>query len=94
MPRSPLGNNKVSSSPVRKSFWGVTDPHSLCWFAKLKSPSQRLPRWGHRLQELDLAVVNKSGRRQSDAGCLSRAHFELASEGTNDDGVDGVFLAQ
>ncbi|GFW90292.1 transposon Tf2-9 polyprotein [Trichonephila clavipes] len=46
-----------------KCFSIMTDHHSLCWLANPRDPSDRLARWALRLQEFDVSILFKRGKK-------------------------------
>jgi RNase H-like domain found in reverse transcriptase/Reverse transcriptase (RNA-dependent DNA polymerase)/Integrase zinc binding domain/Integrase core domain/gag-polyprotein putative aspartyl protease len=79
-----------ATKKFRPFIWGqkvkiVTDHHALCWLLTKRDLAGRLARWSLQLQDYDLEIVHRSGRKHQDADCLSRAPVGLPAEAQEDE---------
>lgn len=62
----------------------VTDLHWLSWLANFKEPCGRVLGSGAYAEVFDVTINNKSGRKHSDADCLSRAPVDPPAQDSDE----------
>ncbi len=58
----------------------VTDHEPLKWILNKKDLSQRLMRWALQLQDYNLTIITKPGKRHQNADALSRLNKDITTE--------------
>ena len=70
-----------------------TDYEALKSLLNSPQPSGKLARWGMAIQELDVRILNRSGRHNSNADALSRVPLEQVVVAMEEATVNGVSLS-
>ena len=72
---------------VGRHFTLRTDHGSLTWLKNFKEPEGQLARWLERLQEFDLTICHRRGRKHTNADALSRLPCQQCGRITHDEDV-------
>lgn len=60
----------------------ITDCQALCWLMEKPEPTGRLARWIIRLQQFDIEICHRAGKKHVNADALSRSNHAPAFENT------------
>ena len=86
-----MGREVLPPLPVWASLQGVTDHEALKSLLNTPQPSGKLARWGMAIQELDIEILYRSGKKNANADALSRS--PLPDEGASEDVSFGIVAA-